>query len=277
MPYSADISRKNPTAFLFVIDQSGSMGEAWSGEKTKAQAVSDALNRLLAETITKCSKDEGVRHYFDVGVIGYGGHGHADGLPGAGGDLLKGIPDLERTPLRVETRNMKIPDGAGGIIETTAKFPVWFDPKASGGTPMVAAMTFAAQEIGRWCDAHPNAYPPVVIHITDGESGDGDAEPVAEVMKRLFTSDGNVLVFNLHISSAGGSKVIFPESETAAPTADAKRLFRMSSLLPPLMLQAARGKGYEVGESARGYGYNADFVDLVSFFDIGTRPANLAR
>jgi hypothetical protein len=277
MAYSADISRSNPTAFLFVIDQSGSMGDVWSGEKTKAQAVSDALNRLLAETITKCSKDEGVRHYFDVGVIGYGGQGYADALPGSNGALLKPISELERTPLRVETRSMKIPDGAGGVIETAAKFPVWFDPQSSGGTPMVAALTFAAQEIGRWCDAHPTAYPPTVIHITDGESSDGDAEPVADVMKRLFTADGNVLLFNLHISSAGGSKMIFPEAESSAPTADAKRLFRMSSELPTLMLQAARSKGYEVGQSARGYGFNADFLDLVSFFDIGTRPANLAR
>jgi hypothetical protein len=277
MPYSADISRKNPTAFLFVIDQSGSMGEAWMGEKTKAQAVSDALNRLLAETITKCSKDEGVRHYFDIGVIGYGGHGHMDALPGDRAQLLKAVPDLERSPLRVETRAMKIPDGAGGIIETSAKFPVWFDPKSNGGTPMVSTLKYAAEEIGRWCDAHPDAFPPTVIHITDGESGDGDPEPVAEIMKQLFTSDGNVLLFNLHISTAGGAKAIFPDAEGSAPTAEAKRLFRMSSVLPVLMQQAAKSKGYEVGSTARGYGYNADFVDLVSFFDIGTRPANLAR
>lgn len=278
MPYSAEISRSNPTAFLFVIDQSGSMAEAWLGERTKAQAVSDALNRLLAEIITKwCSKDEGVRHYFDVGVIGYGGHGYSDALPGAEGGLLKPIPELERAPLRVETRSLKVPDGAGGIVETTKKFPVWFDPKASGGTPMVAAMKYAAQEIATWCDGHLTAYPPTVIHITDGESTDGDAEPVAKVIREMCTNDGSALLFNLHISSTGGSKVIFPESDVSAPTPDGKRLFRMSSVLPPHMLRAARSSGYEVGEYARGYGYNADFVDLVSFFDIGTRPVNLAR
>ena len=142
---------------------------------------------------------------------------------------------------------------------------------------MVAALTYAAREIGLWCEAHPAAFPPVVIHITDGESGDGDPEPVADIMRQLFTSDGNVLLFNLHISSAGGSKVIFPDSDGTISTPDARRLFRLSSFLPELMVLAARGKGYSATDLARGYGYNADFVDLVSFFDIGTRPANLAR
>lgn len=277
MPYTADISRRNPTAFLFVIDQSGSMSEAWVGEQTRARAVSDALNKLLAGTIAVCSKDEGVRHYFDVGVIGYGGRGVVDALPGEGPALLRPIPRLEAQPLRVETRAIKIPDGGGGILETQARFPVWFDPESSGGTPMVAALTRAAHEIGTWCDAHPDAFPPTVLHITDGESSDGDPEPTADILRQLSTRDGQVLLFNLHISGAVGAKVLFPDDEAQAPHADARRLFRMSSLLPPSMATAARQRGYAVGSRPRGYGYNADFVDLVGFFELGTRPANLER
>lgn len=277
MAYSAEISRRQPTAFLFVIDQSSSMGDRWGDGGTKAKATSDALNRLLYELITKCSKDEGVRHYFDVGVIGYGGTGPKDALAFVGGGILKPIPDLEKKPLRVEDRTMKIPDGAGGIVENKVKFPVWFDPIADGGTPMCQALKLAANEIAQWCDTRPDAFPPCVIHITDGESTDGDPEGVADVMKKLSTSDGNILLFNLHISSASAGKVIFPCRESDAPTGDAKKLFRMSSELPQLMVDAAKAKGYMAEAGARGYGYNADFTDLVSFFDIGTRAANLAR
>ena len=75
MTYVAEISRDNPTAFLFVIDQSGSMDEKPEGGRSKAEFVSDVLNRTLYTLITNCSKADGVRHYFDVGVLAYGGAG----------------------------------------------------------------------------------------------------------------------------------------------------------------------------------------------------------
>jgi len=75
MPYSAEIRRTNPTCFLFLVDQSSSMLEAFGGnaEKNKAQGVADAINRLLQNLAIKCAKSEGIRDYFHVGVIGYGG------------------------------------------------------------------------------------------------------------------------------------------------------------------------------------------------------------
>lgn len=30
-----------------------------------------------------------------------------------------------------------------------------------------------------WCDAHPDSYPPTVLHVTDGESNDGEPEEIA--------------------------------------------------------------------------------------------------
>jgi len=87
----------------------------------------------------------------------------------------------------------KIPDGAGGIIEQSVKFPVWFSPEASGGTPMCEAIRLAAQEVAMWCDAHPDAYPPTVLHVTDGESSDGDPESLANQLTQISTNDGEVL------------------------------------------------------------------------------------
>jgi hypothetical protein len=73
--YSAEISRDNPTAVVFLIDQSGSMDEKMVTGKTKADFVADVLNKTIYTLVTNCAKSDGVRHYFDVGVIGYGGQG----------------------------------------------------------------------------------------------------------------------------------------------------------------------------------------------------------
>ena len=73
MPYSTEINRNNPTCFLFVIDQSGSMDEEMDGGAIKSHFVADVLNKTLAETIVRCTKADGIRDYFDIGVIGYGG------------------------------------------------------------------------------------------------------------------------------------------------------------------------------------------------------------
>jgi len=72
--YQADISRSNPGCFLFLLDQSGSMADGFAGGNghSKADELATIINRLLASLVIRCSKDEGVRNYFDVGVIGYG-------------------------------------------------------------------------------------------------------------------------------------------------------------------------------------------------------------
>jgi hypothetical protein len=82
MPYAAQISRNSPTAFLFVVDQSSSMADKMVSGRSKAGFVADALNRNLASLVIRCTKFEGVRDYFDIGVIGYGA-GVGNGLSGA--------------------------------------------------------------------------------------------------------------------------------------------------------------------------------------------------
>lgn len=274
MPYTADISRANSTAFLFLLDQSGSMSDKW-GPNTKAHAVADAVNRVLAELVILASQDEGIRHYFDVGVLGYGGNGLESALSGDSGALLSPIPEFAPRA-RTEQRIARIADGVGGFIEVNQDFPVWAEIKASGGTPMVKALTAVAHAMGAWCDAHDEAYPPTIIHITDGASTDGDPEPVAEIIRQLTTRDGNVLLFNMHVSNTNIAKSMFASSEEGLATEEARRLFRMSSALPPHLVKAAQARGFEIEDGARGYAYNADFVDLVHFLNVGTRQAELS-
>lgn len=277
MAYTAEISRSSPTAFLFLIDQSGSMSDKFSGSgRSKAEQVADVINRTLATLITRCTKSEGTRNYFEIGVIGYGNTSAENGFQGAlGSTIFNPISQIEVAPLRIEDRARKMDDGAGGIIEQNVKFPVWFEPRANGGTPMCMGITKAAEALVAWCDSHPDSYPPTVLHITDGEATDGDPEVLANQLTQIQTNDGQVLLFNCHISSSSSNPIEFPASESGLPDSHAKLLFRMSSILPEHLIKFAQNKGSKVGMESRGFLFNAETVQLVDFFDIGTRASQL--
>ncbi len=171
MPYTAEISRSNPSCFIFLIDQSGSMqdlldpsnikaleqpqtidGKTYTHSgtgRTKAQGVADAVNKLLSNLVIKCAKEEGIRDYYNVGVIGYG----ASVGPSFGGALvgreLVPISEIGNKPMRVESRTRKTDDGAGGLVDQQIKFPIWFDPVGNGGTPMEQAAFPSRENIER--------------------------------------------------------------------------------------------------------------------------------
>jgi hypothetical protein len=278
MSYSAEISRTNPSCFLFLIDRSGSMDDPLTtgeGRRTKADGVADAVNRLLQNLVIKCAKSEGVRDYYYAGVIGYGSKVDVAFSGALAGKELVAISEIADNPARVEERTKKIDDGAGGLVDQTVKFPVWFDAVARGGTPMCGALDRARTILDGWVTDHPDGFPPIVINITDGESTDGDPTGAAERLRALQGSDGNVLLFNAHISSHQASPIEFPDDESTLPDEYAKLLFRISSELPRYMQSAARGEGYAISDGARGFVFNADMVSVIRFLDIGTRPSNL--
>jgi hypothetical protein len=284
MAYEAEISRTNPSCFLFLIDRSSSMSDPIAGagsSRSKAQGVADAINRLLQNLVLKCAKSEGVRDYYEVGVIGYSqpkedeirvGNAFTGVL--AERDLVP-ISQVANNPARIEERTRKVEDGAGGLVDQAFKLAVWFDPVADGGTPMCAALRHAYQILQDWVSRYPSSYPPIVINITDGEATDGDPLSEGEGIKSLATGDGNVLLFNCHISSLAGSPITYPDSEAGLPDQHAQLLFRMSSVLPSGLLTAAKAEGFVVGAQARGFVFNADLVDLIRFLDIGTRASTL--
>jgi hypothetical protein len=277
MSYSAEISRNNPTAFLFALDRSGSMGDSMGDGASKATVLSDVMNRFFSELLIKCTKSEGIRNYFDVGVIGYdSSFGVVNPLPGdLSAEWMNPISLFETNVLRLDERLKKIPDGAGGLVETTVKFPVWFESIAGGSTPMCSALQTAYDVLNYWCATNPNSYPPLFIHITDGQSTDGDPEEIAQKIQSLSTNDGNGLIFNLHLSSMGGQEVLFPASVIGLPDSYAEKLFRMSSQLPTNVAAIAQREGItQASSESRGFAYNVkDIATLVTFVDIGTRAA----
>jgi hypothetical protein len=274
MSYQAEISRASPTAIVMVIDQSTSMNQRLKSGQSKAAFLADVLNKTLYTIITNCSKSDGIRDYFHVGVVAYGGEDARNGLQGAlDGEPLHAISRLAEAPLRVETRTKKVAGLDGDAVEQSVRFPIWFEPRSQGKTSMCAGLNAAIDILDQWCDAHPSAFPPTVLHVTDGHPSDGNPEPIADRLKSLATDDGGCLLFNLHVDVGEGKPLIFPNDERALKDRFGKALFRMSSLLPPHALEAAGGKGYDVRPGARGFVFNAGIEAIADFFDIGTRPA----
>ena len=279
-PYTAPVDRNNPTCYLFLIDQSKSMRLEFRErpDKTKAQGVAEEVNRILHKIVLQCCKGNNIYYdYFYVGVIGYGRRvGLALGGQLAGQGLVP-ISEIATKPLRVETRIKEEPDEQGGVVKLTSKFPVWFDAESDGRTPMCEALRQAKITVEDFVQAYPASFPPIVINITDGAATDGDPEPCAAELRNVASEDGNVLLFNAHISSSDAVPVQYPVSESEVPDDKfAPVLFRMSSPLPQKMLDEAPEMQLSLRQGARGFAFNANLASITNLINIGTikNPSN---
>jgi hypothetical protein len=283
--YQAEVSRRNPSCFIFLVDESGSMidpfGGVYTGDLTqprKADGVADALNHMLWNLILRCTRGQPPEVYgwYFLGTIGYGGAVRI-GFRGFEGQELVMIRDLANRPLRVEQRMKKQLDGAGGLIDMPQAIKVWFESVATGDTPMCEALRVAGDICRNWAGAHPSSYPPTIINITDGMATDGEASDciaAADRIKSIMTQDGPPLLFNIHISSIRANPIEFPDSEQMLPDEYARTLFRMSSLLTPHIRNEAQER-YKVSDRSRGFVFNGDMVSLIEFLDMGTRPSRV--
>ena len=280
MPYTAEVTRTNPTCILFMIDQSRSMRDeisAGDGAAPKSVGVAGTINRWLQELSIKCAKSDGIRDYYHVGVIGYGKNvGPALVGPAAGKDLVP-ISEIASNPGRIEERKRKVPDENGKLRKQVVKVPIWFDPIADGGTPMCKASAEAYRILQGWLSNHGDSYPPLVIHITDGEATDGDPEQRVRALTDLSTSDGNTMLFNIHLSAhPNATPVVFPDSADNLPDEYSRMLFDTASPLSETMRAIAKEQGIPTTAGSRAFVLNADMVALVQAIDIGTRPSNVA-
>ena len=273
MTHTAEISRKHPGCIVCLIDQSKSMSDPYGGrqERSKAERLADAVNLLLHNILDRNSGgSEGkVLDRLQLGVIGYGAHvGSAwtDKFPKKDLVWLSEIEDKAD----IEERHQKVGNEISGLRDDTVKFMTWFKPVAENGTPMCKALLHARSILQPWISDHPDSFPPIVFNITDGEATDGDPQQIAADLRNLSTQDGNVLLFNVHVSSMPGV-ITYPESDIGLPDNFARQLFQMSSVLPPSLRVEFERENYKVGPEARGFVFNADIVEVIQCLDIGTR------
>ncbi|MCD8173721.1 MAG: VWA domain-containing protein [Alistipes sp.] len=280
--YSARITRHSPTAFVLLIDHSGSMEEKMMYGNvltTKAEVVAVVTNLLIGELINRCRKDDGIVDYFDIAAIGYSGE-EARLLLGKSGYFIKPsalvLSDCRR---RLLTQERVHPDGE--VYPSPVEVKYWIEPKAEGNTPMRSALDMALNMLGRWCRRPENelSYPPTVFNITDGEATDGDYDILCQLasdIKGLGTQDGKTLLININISSTSSNKsLVFPGSRDELPGCRyTNLLYDMSSEMPAeyndSILDLKRGSS----PPYRGMSLNTSVGRLISMMNIGSRSIN---
>ncbi|MDT3446178.1 MULTISPECIES: vWA domain-containing protein [unclassified Pseudofrankia] len=276
--YERTFSRTNPGCIVFLLDRSDSMKQPWqSSGGTLAEGATRAVNKILLDLCVKSAKEVGgqARHYFDVGVFGYGACPVAGGEgvePALGGQPIVPIPQVFDSPLRVETDPSV--DAVAG-----SRLPVWVEPVFGYRTPMCQAIATAGEHVFGWAASHPDSFPPIVINITDGMVTDSpyDGADLSEWAARLTsieTRDGQALLFNIFLSPTVAPEVLFPATAAGLPE-PGPELFAISSALPASMIANARGARMEIADGGRGFVFNAGLATLMWFLEIGTRVADV--
>ncbi|MBR5819945.1 MAG: VWA domain-containing protein [Alistipes sp.] len=277
--YTQSITRTHRTAFVVLVDGSGSMGEeiTFRGIRlAKAKAVSMITNELLFELIERARRTDGIRDYYDIGVWGYSGDNEVYSLLD-GGDELISIEELAARPVAMirQTIELKLPDGRTTLREVQT--PEWIAPRAAGNTPMIEALRTARDLVARWIarDENYQSFPPIVFNITDGEATDGHEEElqhVARQIRTLHTADGAVLLINIHIGTGDERTLFFPGTDEPLPmNRNARMLYEASSVMPTCFEQAIRSvKGLGAMPPYRGMSFNASATELMTMLNIGS-------
>lgn len=285
--YTAQITRNTPTAFIFLIDQSVSMKKQttlFGEEMTMAEAASRIVNRQINELVLRCIKTNEVRHYYDIAVIGYGEraysgwNGELDGRDFVSPQELRDNP-YKKIITREEKRTRK------GVVVKEVEKVQWMEARHDGHwTHFHDAFDRAKRLLDKWMDEHhdKDCYPPTIIHITDGVFNHATKEEVvqkANELKSMFTNDGNVILFNIHFTSAkSADEIVCPISvDELKGDKYAESLFEMSSLLPKRYNDDI-GKYLDDNRLGRhvAMGVNADATTLIKLMDIGT-PTNISH
>ncbi len=276
MPYSQEISRSTPAYIVILIDQSFSMDFPFGEYGSRAEECAKAVNRVLRELVLACTDGEDIKNSCDISILGYGKDESINNAFSGflGNKSVVSIQDLTEHCLRVENTKRKIPDGAGGIIEIDDQFPIWVEPVAAGTTPMGEALEETYNLVKAWIFKHSTSFPPIVINITDGEATSvSRAKVAAQKLNGLATEDGQVIVLNAHIAGGSESEIVLPASPDELPKGDinAKFLFDISTILPPVMLERASAAGMKPSPYSKGFVYKAKLETMVQLLEIGTK------
>ena len=238
--YEKKIEAAHPGLVVMILDDSGSMADALPGTTdAKFQWVERYTGIILKELLARSTvpvDDTTFRvkpRYYTAFVV-YG------------------------------ARPVRWPVGATDVrdIETSVRDFAAADPTSGaantlglggrlGGTDALAAfeMAHGIVEQALQGERFRDSFPPIVFHLSDGMS-QSDAEPVAQRMATLETSDGGVLVVNALIGTTTSLAYTDPNDfpgyttdQEAGPDPDSRRMFRMSSESPDTISDNLRSDG----------------------------------
>ena len=286
IPYTAQITRNTPTAFIFMIDQSVSMGRKlfFQGENmTMSEAVARIVNHQINELVLRCIKGSETRNYYDIAVIGYG-HNVQSGWQGnlEGRDFVT-PEELKENPYKKITIKEEKRTRRGIMLKEVEKVQ-WIEARHDGNwTHVHKAFDKVKELLNMWMLKHQNmdCYPPTIINITDGEFNGDTLESIqqkANELKSMFTNDGNVILFNIHIDTVG-DMILFPINQKEVDDSPySKQLYNLSSLLPIRYNEPIAQVRNQTNKNERhvAMAVNADMSTLIQLMDIGT-PTNISQ
>ena len=286
-PYTAQITRNTPTAFIFLIDQSISMQKKtmlYGEEMTMAEAASRIVNNQISELVYRCIKLNDTRHYYDIAVVGYGEKAYSGWEGELAGRGFVSPEELKNHPYTKITTRKETRTRNGVKINEVEQIQWVSAHHDRPWTHYHDAFDYAKRLLEEWMKEHheKDCYPPTVIHVTDGEFKHATRELVtqkANELKAMFTNDGNVILFNIHFTAQNGCKsVVCPINKNElSGNAYAEALFDMSSLLPERYnLDIARCLNDTRAGRHVAMGINADATTLIKLMDIGT-PTNISQ
>ena len=287
IPYTAQITRNTPTAFIFLVDHSVSMQQTttlFGEEMTMAEAAARIVNNQINELVLRCVKMGDTRHYYDIAVVGYGEKAYSGWQGELEGRKFVSPEELKAHPYTKIVTRKEVRTRSGVQVKEVEQVQ-WVSARHDGHwTHYHEAFDYARDLLSDWMIDHheKDCYPPTVIHITDGVFNHASKEEVvqkANELKSMFTNDGNVILFNIHFTSD-----LDAESVACPITKDelggdhyAETLFELSSLLPE-RYNADISRCLNDSRPGRhvAMGMNADATTLIKLMDIGT-PTNISK
>lgn len=260
--YKKKWTTNNPGFIGFLLDCSGSTVLEDASGYSLVERIQMGANSGIFSSLTRNISHEGVKNKAVFTTITYGGGG-------AKIVSKKSIADFATEGDSLPTQT--IPTSVGDI-ETPQFIP---SLTASGSTPMAAGFDLMHQAVEEFCKANPDAAAPIIIHVTDGMPNDSAAAiAAAKRCGKLSTTDGSVLLFNLHISTNSGNKVLFPSSESELSDPAARLLYSISDILPPSYLVIAKTGGLSVKENSRMMTQNGNGEDIAQIINFGSSVAD---
>lgn len=234
MSYKNLANSNHPGLVIFLLDISGTMGDAMPGGSIKLDVVKSSFKSIMFEMVQRSLRAETVRPRYRIGMIAYSDDAW---------DVLGGIVTVDQI-----NKNSKLDELQPLYTTDTAK-----------GFRIVKKLI---EEDIKFQSSLPNweEYPaPLVVHLTDGKYSQNtdDPEPIAQQIKQIMTPDGHVLLENIFISDPKDFKLsqnfrqwsgFLPNSNIGS--AYARKLLAMSSLIPDMYLQAMRDEGYPLQKGA---------------------------
>ena len=257
--YDNNFTRANPGLIVFLIDQSKSMEDPWSGGKTLAEQTALSINRSIHEMGLRFTAGEKIKDSANIVMIGYGGTKDSMEVELLRAGSIKTLCTDGTIP--VQHLKQMIPDGAGGTITIDLELKQFVTPKAVWKKPMGSAFAIASALVYEWTirgketlDEDGNSITrdnsldpvPLIINISNGEPiyCEADVRKYANEIMNINSPDGNPLIVNI-LTTANVSDCIFLPTAKELDELQGRKIIKdSSSNIPNELINTFKGAGF---------------------------------